>query len=350
MAPWRHFGFRASNFVLFISTLVFNSGPCVPRALETEDRMKILVTGGAGFIASHVVDRLIAEGHEVAIVDNLSTGSREDVNPKARFYELDLVSPALRDVFERERPEVVNHHAAQANVTRSMSEPMIDATNNVLGSLNLFECARTHGVRKVVYASTGGAVYGEPQIIPVPETHPAQPLAHYGVSKHAAELHLRVYAVNFGLTYTILRYANVYGPRQVPHGEAGVVPIFATTLLAGGRPRIFGDGKKTRDYIHVADVAEANVLALTLARNEIVNVGTGVETTDFEVFDAVRKVLGLGVEPIYAPKRPGEVERIALDIAKAGRLLHWHPRMAFRDGIALTIPYYQKRYGAPPKG
>ena len=310
--------------------------------------MKVLVTGGAGFIGSHVVDRLIAGGHEVVVVDNLCTGLRENVNPKARFYELDLVSPSLREVFEKERPEVVNHHAAHANVTRSMRDPALDATSNVLGSLNLYECARQtagRGVRKIVYASTGGALYGNPERLPADESHPVQPPSNYGVSKYAAELYLRVYALNYGLTYTVLRYANVYGPRQQPHGEAGVVPIFAKAMLSGERPRIFGDGTKTRDYVHVCDVAEANFLALDRADNQSLNIGVGVETTDLQVFEGVRNALGVQIEPIFADKRPGEVERIALDGSKARRLLQWQPRLRFEEGIAETIPYYVQLYG-----
>ena len=307
--------------------------------------MKVLVTGGAGFIGSHVVDRLIAGGHEVVVVDNLSTGLRENVNPKAGFHQIDLVAPSLREVFDRERPEVVNHHAAHANVTRSMRDPAMDATNNVLGSLNLYECARACGVRKIVYATTGGALYGNPERLPADESHPIQPPSNYGVSKYAAELYLRVYALNYGLTYTVLRYANVYGPRQQPHGEAGVVPIFAKAMMSGERPRIFGDGSKTRDYVHVYDVAEANFLALGRADNEAMNIGMGVETTDLEVFEAVRKAVGVEMEPVFAAKRPGEVERIALDCAKARRLLQWTPALTFEKGIEVTIPYYKERYG-----
>ncbi len=307
--------------------------------------MKILLTGGAGFIGSHVVDRLIANGHDVAVVDNLATGSRENVNPKAGFYELDVAAPSLRGIFDEERPEVVNHHAAHANVTRSMRDPMLDAASNIIGSLNLLECARAVGVRKIVYATTGGALYGNPKHLPADESHPIQPPSNYGVSKFAAELYMRVYADTYGLTYTALRYANVYGPRQEPHGEAGVVPIFAKAMMGGERPKIFGDGAKTRDYVHVSDVAEANLLALQYGDNESFNIGTGIETTDFEVFDAVRRALGIEMDPMYADKRPGEVERIALDCSKARRLLRWQPRLSFAEGIAATIPFYQERYG-----
>jgi UDP-glucose 4-epimerase len=255
------------------------------------------------------------------------------------------VSPSLREVFEKERPEAVNHHAAHANVTRSMRDPALDATSNVLGSLNLYECARGCGVRKIVYASTGGALYGNPERLPADESHPIQPPSNYGVSKYAAELYLRVYSLNYGVAYTALRYANVYGPRQQPHGEAGVVPIFAKAMLAGERPRIFGDGTKTRDYVHVYDVAEANFLALARGDNESMNIGVGVETTDVQVFEGVRRALGVRIEPIFAAKRPGEVERIALDWSKARRVLQWQPRLSFEEGIAVTIPYYLERYG-----
>jgi UDP-glucose 4-epimerase len=311
--------------------------------------MKVLVTGGAGFIGSHVADRLIADGHEVVVVDNLSTGMRENVNPRAEFYQMDLVDPGLKDVFERERPEVVNHHAAHANVTKSMAQPAMDATSNILGSLNLYDCARAVGVRKIVYASTGGALYGNQEHVPVDETHPIELLSNYAVSKYAAELYLRCYAYNYGLTYTVLRYANVYGPRQQPHGESGVVAIFATIMLEGGRPRIFGDGTKTRDYVYVSDVAEANVLAIQRADNESLNIGTGTETKDFQVFDTVRRAVGVQVEPIYAPKRPGEVQRSALSSDKARRLLLWTPQVSFEAGVAATVPYYRQRYGKPAR-
>lgn len=307
--------------------------------------MKILVTGGAGFIGSHVVDRFIAAGHEVVVVDNLSTGSRENVNPRARFYEIDLIKPELRDLFERERPDIVNHHAAHTSVTRSMSQPLMDAANNIMGTLNLLECARAVRVRKIMYANTGGALYGNPECLPAHESHPILPLSNYGVAKFAAELYLRVYALNYGIRFTSLRYANVYGPRQEPHGEAGVVPIFAKAMLSGERPRIFGDGSKTRDYIHVFDVAEANLLAIDRADNEALNIGTGVEVTDFEVFDTIRRCLGVNIEPIYTEKRPGEVDHIALDITKACHLLGWRPKLSFHEGIVATIPYYLKRYG-----
>jgi UDP-glucose 4-epimerase len=309
--------------------------------------MKMLVTGGAGFIGSHVADRLIADGHEVVVVDNLSTGMRENVNPRAKFYQMDLVDPRLRDVFERERPEVINHHAAHANVTKSMAQPAVDATCNILGSLNLYDCARAVGVRKIVYASTGGALYGNQERVPVDETHPIELLSNYAVSKYAAELYLRCYACNYGLTYTVLRYANVYGPRQQPHGESGVVAIFATIMLEGGRPKIFGDGTKTRDYVYVSDIAEANALAVHRADNESLNIGTGTETRDFQVFDTVRRAVGAQVEPIYAPKRPGEVQRSALSSAKARRLLLWNPKVSFEAGVAATVPYYRQRYGKP---
>jgi UDP-glucose 4-epimerase len=295
--------------------------------------VKILVTGGAGFIASHVSDRLLALGHEVSIVDNLSTGKLDNLPPAAKFHEIDIRDAALGDVFTADRPEVVIHHAAHADVTRSVRDPQYDASVNVLGSLNLLECCRVNGVRKFIYASTGGALYGEPQYIPADEGHPIDPLSPYGVSKHVVEHYLYVYRVNHGLEYTVLRYPNVYGPRQDPHGEAGVVAIFALQLLTGKQPVIFGDGSKTRDY--------CNVLALGSPLSDTYNLGRGIEVSDFEVFEAVRDAVGSKTEPAYSPVRPGEVEHIALDASKAERELGWKWKVALTDGIAKAVDHYR---------
>ncbi len=219
---------------------------------------RVLVTGGAGFIGSHVVDRLVAAGHDVAVVDNLATGRRANLNPAARFYELDIRDPALGTVVERERPAVISHHAAQVDVRRSTADPLYDADVNILGSLNVLKVAVEHGVRKVIYISTGGAVYGEPEYLPVDEDHPIHPLCEYGASKHAVEHYLYMYAENYDLDYTVLRYPNVYGPRQDPHGEAGVVAIFSQKMLKGETCTINGDGTQERDFLYVADCARAN--------------------------------------------------------------------------------------------
>lgn len=305
--------------------------------------LRILVTGGAGFIGSNVVDRFIEDGHSVAVVDDLSTGFRENVNPSARFYEVDIRDrEALGRVVREERPEVVCHHAAQMDVRRSVREPEFDAQVNILGSLNVITASLEVGVKKIIYASTGGAVYGEPMYRPVDEKHPVVPISQYGISKHTVEHYLQLYSVNCGLRFTALRYGNVYGPRQTPHGEAGVVAIFTGLLLEGKRPTIFGQGDKTRDYVYVGDVVMANVLALERGDGGIYNIGTGVPTTDQEVFDAVRDAVGADVEPIHGDERLGEVRHIHLDASLAKKELGWEPTVAFRDGVRMVVDYYRR--------
>jgi len=303
--------------------------------------LRILVTGGAGFIGSNVVDTLIDDGHEVSIVDNLSSGFERNLNPKARFYHMSIRDGDLSDVFERERPEVVNHHAAQIDVRKSADDPVADAEDNILGSLNLItNCVRS-GVGRIVYASTGGAIYGDPEYIPADEDHPINPISQYAVSKHTVEHYLYLYSTLHDIKYVVLRYANVYGPRQNPHGEAGVVAIFATQMLTGVQPSIFGPGDKTRDYVHVSDVVAANVLALHRGDNSIINIGTGVETSDQKVFDSLADVLEYDGRPDYAPLRMGEVHRISLESSRARAELGWSPRLSFREGVAQTAEYYQ---------
>ncbi|MDO8886545.1 NAD-dependent epimerase/dehydratase family protein [Candidatus Oleimmundimicrobium sp.] len=304
--------------------------------------MKILVTGGAGFIGSHIVDTLIGEGHEVVVVDNLSTGFKENVNSKAKFYEMNIVDRALSKIFDEEKPDIVNHHAAQIDVRKSVSDPIFDAEQNIIGSLNVIENSVKYGVKKLIYASTGGALYGEIENPPADENHPISPISNYAVSKCAVEFYLLVHAKLHGLNYTTLRYANVYGPRQNSLGEAGVVAIFARQLLMNEQPTIFGDGSKTRDYVSVFDVVEANKLSLTKGYNGIYNIGTGVETSDKEVFDIVAQVVGVKAEPKYAPVRPGEVNHSSLDSAKVGRELGWKPKISLKDGVANTVAYFRK--------
>jgi UDP-glucose 4-epimerase len=303
--------------------------------------VKILVTGGAGFIGSHVVDRFLSLGHDVIVVDNLVTGKRENLSPNARFYEVDIRDAALGEVFAAERPEVVVHHAAHIDVRRSVSDPAYDAGVNILGTLNLLEAARTSGSRKVLYAGTGGALFGEAQYIPVDEAHPIDPISPYGVSKHTVEHYLFTYKVNFDLDYTVVRYPNVYGPRQDPHGEAGVVAIFALLLLDGKQPTIFGDGTKTRDYCYVGDIVEANVLALEAGSGGVYNIGRGIEITDLQVFETVRDAVGSSVAPAYAPARPGEVEHVALDASRARRELGWDWRVDFPEGVSRAVAFYR---------
>jgi len=312
--------------------------------------MKVLVTGGAGFIGSHIVDALIEQGHQVVVVDNLATGFSENINPSARFYEVNICDKELADIFEQERPEIVSHQAAQMVVARSVNEPIFDAQENILGSLNvILNCVR-FGVKKIIYASSGGAVYGEPQYLPVDEKHPINPVSQYGISKHTVEHYLHLYGLQYGLNYVVLRYPNVYGLRQNPDGEAGVVAIFASQMLKGEQPTIYGSGDKTRDYTHVSDVVAANLLAMEQGNNDIYNIGTGVETSDKEMFDTLSEVLGYSGEPRYAPVRPGEIYRICLDASKAQRELAWQARLSLKEGLLQTIGYYRTRFGQTSGG
>jgi UDP-glucose 4-epimerase len=302
--------------------------------------VRILVTGGAGFIGSNVVDRFVALGHEVAVLDNLSSGFREFVNPRARFYEADVTdAAAVGRCFAEFRPEAVNHHAAQIDVRRSVSDPVFDARVNVLGGLELLLACSRHGARKLVYASTGGALYGEGRRLPATEDHPVNPEAPYGASKHALEHYLYLWKLLHGLDYTVLRYPNVYGPRQNPHGEAGVNAIFIGLMLAGRRPRIFGTGEQVRDYLYVDDVVDANVVALERGSGETVNLGTGIGTSVNDIVRELNRILGARLEPIHEAARPGEIQRIYLDASRAKQVLGWEPRTAFRDGLSRTVAW-----------
>jgi UDP-glucose 4-epimerase len=306
--------------------------------------MKVLVTGGAGFIASHVVDGYIAQGHDVAIVDDLSRGSEHNLNSKARFYLGDIRNRAiLEDVFEKEKPEAINHHAAQMDVRRGVTEPVFDASVNILGSINLLELAVQHKVRRVVYISTAGAAYGEPQTLPVPEDHSVNPITPYGISKHTVEHYLFTFSFLYGLEYVVLRYGNVYGPRQSSKGEAGVFAIFCEQMLAGIQPIIYGDGKKYRDYVYVEDAVRANVAALHLGQGDAFNIGNGVPVTDYEVFAVVRDLLNKDIEPRYGSIRPGEIEKIVLDISKAARVLGWKPEIPIAEGARRTVEFFASR-------
>jgi len=309
--------------------------------------MKILVTGGAGFIASHVADAYIDQGHDVAVVDDLSRGFEANLNPKARFYCGDIMDrPFLEDVFRNELPEVINHHAAQMDVRRGVREPVFDASVNILGSINLLELAVAHRVQRFVYISSAGAGYGEPATMPVPEDYPINPITPYGISKHTIEHYLFTFAFLYGLKYVVLRYGNVYGPRQSSKGEAGVFAIFCEQMLAGVQPVMYGDGTKYRDYVYIDDVVKANVSALERGDNEIFNIGNGVPTTDYEIFAIVRDLLGMKIEPRYTAIRPGEIKRIVLDISKAHRLLEWSPKVSIREGASRTVQFFASRAAA----
>lgn len=311
--------------------------------------MKILVTGGAGFIGSNVVDGYLRERHEVIVVDNLYTGRLENLNPEARFYLLDIRSNELGRVFEIERPDIVSHHAAQMSVPASVEDPAFDAEVNILGLINLLQNSVRYGVRKFIFISTGGAIYGETDNIPTPETELPRPLSPYAITKYASENYLRFYKFQYGLNYTVLRYANIYGPRQVPHGEAGVVAIFMNRLKEGKTVKLYHypeepDGM-TRDYCYAGDVVRANVLALESGGGEVINIGTSRETTTGELYRLILKIMrsyGYAGESVYdspkrGPARPGDLRRSALDIRKAEGLLGWVPAYDIESGLEETI-------------
>ena len=300
----------------------------------------VLVTGGAGFIGSHVVDRLLQEGSKVVVVDDLCTGQREYVNPQATFYHMDITDPALKEVLLKERPRIVVHQAAQVSIPTSLRDPLHDARVNVMGSLNLMESCRAVEVEKVVFASSGGAIYGEPAYLPCDEEHPKRPLAPYSAAKAAIEGYLHAYSRSFGLPFTVLRYANVYGPRQDPYGEAGVIAIFALAMLEGRRPVIFGSGEQERDFVYVADVVEANVLALQKGAGGIYNIGSGEGTSVNGIFTRLKGILSFEQDAQYAPPKPGEVFKIHLDCSLAERELGWRPTVSLEDGLERTVDYF----------
>ncbi len=307
--------------------------------------MKILVTGGAGFIGSHVVDRLIEAGAEVVVLDDLSSGAREVVNPRAHLYQGDICDPSVREIFEREHIDCLNHHAAQMNVRRSVADPVFDAHVNILGSLNLLQAAVATGVKKVVLASTGGAIYGEQLSFPADETHPTCPLSPYGVAKLAVEKYLFCYEAAYGLPHVILRYANVYGPRQNPHGEAGVVAIFIQRLLDGEPAVINGDGEQTRDFVYVDDVVRANMLAVTTDLHGIYNVGTGLETSVNTLYAHLATLISSSPPAQHAPAKLGEQRRSVLAWGTLHARASWTPEVALEEGLRRTTSYFAMRGG-----
>ena len=302
--------------------------------------MKALVTGGAGFIGSHIVDRLIEMGNDVAVVDNLATGRMELLNPEAKFYLMDLQRPELSKMFEHEKFDIVFHQAAQMDVRRSVADPLYDADANIRGGLNLLQTAVNHDVKKVIFASSGGVAYGEQEVFPCDETHPLNPISPYGVAKVTMEKYCYYFAKEFGLKYTALRYANVYGPRQNPHGEAGVVSIFIKKMLAGEQPVINGDGKQSRDYVYVEDVVEANMLAMDCKTNEAFNVGTAIETDVNAIFHYLNKLTGNKSEEKHGPAKPGEQLRSVLNWGKINNQLGWSPKVELEEGFKKTVQYF----------
>jgi len=305
--------------------------------------MRILVTGGAGFIGSHIVDTYVQAGHEVVVIDNLSTGKRENLSAQARFIEADIQDPTVRQLIVTEKIDVISHHAAQMDVRRSVADPLYDARVNILGMLNVLEGAREAHVKKVIFASSGGAIYGEQETFPAAEEHSTAPVSPYGVSKRTGEHYLYFYRVEYGLPFIALRYANIYGPRQDPHGEAGVVAIFAQRLLAGEQPVINGDGGQTRDYVFVGDVARANLAALQVDYDGPLNIGTARETTVTQLFTILCHLTGSSAREVHGPAKAGEQRRSVLDWGRAAHVLGWRPTVELENGLQQTVAYFRTR-------
>lgn len=304
-------------------------------------KAKVLVTGGAGFIGSHIADRLIDEGYEVVIVDNLSSGREENVNKRARFYKADIQDAQLEGIFQKEKPDYVSHHAAQVDVRRSVSDPIFDASINVLGTINILQNCIANKVKKIIFASSGGAIYGEQEIFPAPETYPLRPISPYGINKLIAEHYLYYYKFVYGLDYVALRYANVYGPRQDPFGEAGVVAIFIQKILNGEQPVINGSGMQTRDFVYVDDVTGANMLALNNnCADNVFNIGTGIETSVNQIFDYISKIINIPVKRMYGPAKLGEQLRSVLAHKKAKEVLNWAPEVSIMSGLEKTVNFF----------
>lgn len=303
---------------------------------------KILVTGGAGFIGSHVADSFISSGHDVAILDDLSTGFKENVNDKAKFFQMDIRSPEVKRIFEQGRFDILCHHAAQVDLRKSMREPVQDAEINILGSLKLVFYCLKYEVHKIIFPSSAG-VYGEQDYFPADEEHPLRPVSPYAMAKLVVERYLEFYGRSQGLKYVALRYSNVYGPRQIPKGEAGVVGIFCENLLNDQEAKIYGDGKQTRDFVFIDDVVKANVLALDYGKSAIFNIGTSVETDVNRIFNLIKENVGSNQKEIHAPAVPGEQRRSALDISRARNELRWEPEYDLEKGIQRTVGFYKKR-------
>lgn len=305
--------------------------------------MKILVTGGAGFIASNIADAYIEAGHKVIIVDNLSSGKKTNLNPKAKFYNIDIRDIRLIEaIFKAEKPEIVNHHAAQIDVRKSVADPLYNASVNELGTLLILQNAVKYKVKKIIYASTGGALYGEvKEKKGAPEDYPQFPISPYAITKRSVELYLYAYKENFGLDYTVLRYGNVFGPRQDPMGEAGVIAIFIGKIKKDESPFIFGDGEQLRDYVFVKDVCRANLIALKKGKNQIYNIGSGKTASVNTLFRELKKIMGFKKAAIYKPARQGELFRSALCVEKARKELSWTPKTDLASGLKETVAFFK---------
>jgi UDP-glucose 4-epimerase len=310
--------------------------------------MRILITGGAGFIGSHTVDALVAaKSYDLAVLDDLSSGKRERLDPSVRFHHADIRNAdEVRLIIDRERPEVLMHLAAQMDVRKSVAEPTFDAEVNIGGFLNLMEAGRQKGLKRVIFASTGGAIYGEQEQFPCNELHPCRPLSPYGISKLTTEAYLFFYKMQYGIDYVALRYSNVYGPRQDPHGEAGVVAIFCGHILAQRPCTIYGDGEQTRDYVYVGDVARANLAALSTPASGAFNIGTGRETSVNQLFHVLARIAGINEPPTFAPMRPGEQRRSVISPARAASELGWQPQVTLEEGLRRTFESFKSSSGS----
>jgi UDP-glucose 4-epimerase len=304
---------------------------------------KILVTGGAGFIGSHIVDRLIEENHKVVVIDNLSTGSRSNLNKKAEFLKMDICDKKLADVFKKEKFDYVFHLAAQIDVRKSVENPQKSATDNILGSLNILENCKEYKIKKIIFTSTGGAIYGDASIIPTPEGYPENPLSPYGIEKLSVDKYLNYYYKVFKLPYISLRLGNVYGPRQNSKGEAGAIAIFADKMIKGESPIINGPGKNTRDFVYVGDVVDANILAMKSKKTGVYNIGTGKETNINTIFRNLKKLLNPDCKEIHGQAKQGEQKRSCLNNKKAKKDLNWKPKVKIEEGLQKTINWFKKQ-------
>ena len=309
--------------------------------------MRILITGGAGFIGSHLADRLIKNGDKVILIDNLSTGKKENINPKAKFYKIDIQSPKISNILKKEKPEILFHLAAQIDVRKSVEDPIKDAKINILGSLNVIknfyqESLKNTKKPKIIFSSTGGAIYGDAKIIPTPETYPEFPLSPYGVCKLTIEKYLNYYWKVFNIPYVALRYANVYGPRQNSKGESGVVSIFIDKLFSGENPIINGSGKQTRDFVFIEDIIEANILAMKKNKVGVYNIGTGKETDINTIFQKLKKITNSNLKAVHCLEKKGEQKRSCLDYKKAQKELSWKPKYNLDEGLIKTVGWFKK--------
>ena len=308
---------------------------------------KALVTGGAGFIGSHLVDRLLELEYKVVVMDNLSTGKIKNLDSAAVFHHTDITQPAMDDIIQREQPDLVFHMAAQTSVSQSTKDPIKDVNANVLGTLRVIEASRRVGVEKIIYSCTGGALYGNPETIPCPDDTPIAPVSPYGMSKWVAEQYLNFYYRLYRLNFTSLRYGNVYGPRQDPYGEAGVVSIFTRAMLEGKQPQIFGDGSQERDFVAVSDVVDANIAAIYHGDGKSMNISTGEATSVNRIFELLQDITGYKWDALHAPNRAGEVYQISLDPSNAEQELGWSPKITLKEGLQMTVDYFREPSRSP---